>query len=191
MNQELESLERTERLATMGQGLVGIKWTNDEAAAPISVEVIEKPAAVSPERQTKRCRRARRRLLHNFLQPTFGGIVMFFGLIGLFGLYWLSCLGKAVGFDRNRRFRWKNTGRLLCISGLALLFAAGLMGCVGYVGPDYGPGYVGPVYDGPDVYVFGGGYYHGNYAHAYSHRGAVSRGFGGGHAGGHGGGGHR
>jgi hypothetical protein len=52
------------------------------------------------------------------------------------------------------------------------------MGCVGYVGPGPGPVYGGPYIDGPDFYVFGGGY-HGHYAGAFSHRGAASRGFGG------------
>jgi len=71
-------------------------------------------------------------------------------------------------------------------AGVALL--AALTGCVGYVGPG-GPDVV---VGAPDVYVggvWGDGFVGRDYAHGYSHRGAVSRGFA--HSGGRGGGGRR
>jgi hypothetical protein len=79
---------------------------------------------------------------------------------------------------------------------LVVVLAASLSGCVGYVdGGGYG-GYDGGYYDGggPDVYLFGGGGYgRGRDVHAYSQRGAASRGAA--HVGSHGGhgghGGHR
>ena len=57
--------------------------------------------------------------------------------------------------------------------GLGIVLLATLTGCVGYVDGGYGGAVV---VAGPDVYVFGGGYYdRGRDVHAYSHRGAVSR----------------
>jgi len=86
--------------------------------------------------------------------------------------------------------------------GLAIALLTVLTGCVGVVGD--GGYYGGDVVVGePDVYLFGGGYYGGRDAHAYSQRGSFSRGVahpGGGHAvggghpsggGAHGGGGGR
>ena len=51
------------------------------------------------------------------------------------------------------------------------LLATGI-GCVGYVGPDYGDAVVVP---GPDVYLFGGDYERGRDVREHSHRGFESR----------------
>jgi len=57
--------------------------------------------------------------------------------------------------------------------GLGIVLLATLMGCVGYVDGGYSGAVVAP---GPDVYVFGGGYYEGGRdVHAYSQRGVASR----------------
>jgi hypothetical protein len=74
--------------------------------------------------------------------------------------------------------------------GLGLTLLVALTGCVGYVD---GGGDGGVVVDTPGVWVGGvwnGGYIGPDRAHAFAHRGAVSRGFA--HGGGfHGGGGRR
>jgi hypothetical protein len=58
-------------------------------------------------------------------------------------------------------------------TGLGIALLAALMGCVGYVDGGYSGAVVVP---GPDVYVFGGGYYErGRDAHDYSRRGSESR----------------
>ena len=72
--------------------------------------------------------------------------------------------------------------------GLGVVVLATLLGCVGYADGGYG----GSVYvPGPDVVLFGGGFDHdrGHDVHAFSNRGAVSRGAA--HPGGGGRGGHR
>ncbi len=56
--------------------------------------------------------------------------------------------------------------------GFGVLVAAGLTGCVGYVGGGYGGAVV--VAPGPDLYLFGGGYERGHDVHEYSRRGAES-----------------
>jgi hypothetical protein len=70
--------------------------------------------------------------------------------------------------------------------GLGIALLAALTGCVGYVDGGYGGGAV--VVGEPDMYVFGGRYEGGRDVHAYSHRGAVSRGVAHGGGGGRGGG---
>ena len=58
--------------------------------------------------------------------------------------------------------------------GLGVALLAVLTGCVGYVDGGYGETVIVP---GPDVYLFGGGYYErGHDVHYYSHRGFESRG---------------
>ena len=59
--------------------------------------------------------------------------------------------------------------------GLGIALLAASMGCVSYVGEDYGGGYGGGVVV-PDMYVFGGEYERGRDVHEYSHRGSASRG---------------
>jgi hypothetical protein len=64
--------------------------------------------------------------------------------------------------------------------GLGVAFLSTMLGCVGYVDGGYG-GYVGPdVVVAPDPGVVfwggGGGWDRGHDAHAFSHRGSVSRG---------------
>ena len=56
--------------------------------------------------------------------------------------------------------------------GLGVVLLAVLMGCVGYVGPDYGGAIVVP---GPPVVVFGGLYERGPDVRVYGHRGFESR----------------
>lgn len=61
--------------------------------------------------------------------------------------------------------------------GLGIALMAALMGCVGYMGEDYGGAVVVP---DPDLYLFGGGYVGGGYergrdVRVYSHRGSESR----------------
>ena len=48
-----------------------------------------------------------------------------------------------------------------------------LAGCVGYVGPGYGPDVA---IGGPDVTIFGGGFERGHVVHDYARRGHESRG---------------
>jgi hypothetical protein len=72
-------------------------------------------------------------------------------------------------------------------TGLGIVMLAALTGSVGCGGGYYG-GSVDVVAPGPFFWggaAFGGPYYHGRDAHAFSHRGAYSRGVA------HGGGGHR
>jgi hypothetical protein len=58
-------------------------------------------------------------------------------------------------------------------TGLGIVLLAVLTGCVGYVDGGYSGAVVVP---GPDVYVFGGGYYErGRDVHDYSRRGSESR----------------
>jgi hypothetical protein len=105
-------------------------------------------------------------------------------------------------FSREGKFRMNKANDLVnrIKIGLGIVvvaaLASSLTGCAGYVDGGYGGGYgdyggYDGYYDGgPDVYLFGGNYDRGRDAHAYSHRGSVSRGMahaGGG--GGHGGGG--
>lgn len=183
MKQELEAPEELTKRLVSGQRVMGIDWIDSKAATPVTVKVVEAPAEPEVPRKGGRWL-----ALRDFVLRALGNVVMFVCLIGLFGFYTLSCLGHSVGLQQKKPSRWTRMKRLNHPLGLVLLFALAIAftGCVGYVGPDYGPGYVG----GPDFYVFGGGYYHGHYAHAYAARGAVSRGFGGhggfaGHGGGH------
>jgi len=64
--------------------------------------------------------------------------------------------------------------RITMALGVALLTAAVLTGCLGFVGGggDYGGEVVVP---GPDFYLFGGGYDRRRDVHDYSHRGSESR----------------
>jgi hypothetical protein len=85
----------------------------------------------------------------------------------------------------------KTNGRVRLIQlGLAMVLAASLTGCAGYVDGGYGDDGYG--YDGgPDIAIFGGDYGRGRDVHAYSHRGSVSRAtVHSGSRGGHSGGGH-
>jgi hypothetical protein len=173
MKQELTTPEAQANRVMGERRMVGIEWIDFKATTPISVMVTEKPANVEVKRK-----RARRLLWHKLVRPTLGNIVLFGCLLGLFSFYCLNCVVRVFGLRKDKPSQWEQMRRLSCHFGLAFLFAAGLMGCVGYVGPGPGPVYGGPYIDGPDFYVFGGGY-HGHYAGAFSHRGAASRGFGG------------
>jgi hypothetical protein len=74
--------------------------------------------------------------------------------------------------------------------GLGIVMLAALTGCVGYVDGGYdGGGAV--VVDAPGPYFLGGGFERGRDVHAYSARGAVSRGVAHGGGGARGGGGGR
>jgi hypothetical protein len=170
MKQELTAPEANADRVMGERRMVGIEWVDPKAATPISVTVTEAPAKVEVKRK-----RARRLLWHKLVRPTLGNLVLFGCLMGLFCLYCLSCVVQVFGLPNNKPSRWEQMRRMTCHFGLSLLFVVGLMGCVGYVGPGPGPVYGGPYIDGPDFYVFGGGY-HGHYAGAFSHRGAVSRG---------------
>lgn len=176
MKQELEAPEAVSNRVFIKGRLMGINWIDSKTESPVSVKVLETPGNGGEERKGGRLM-----LMRNFALMVFGKIMMF----GLFGLYLLSCAGRAIGFRKKAPINWRKVSWLSNHMKLAVLFALPLAfaGCVGYVGPDYGPGYVEPAW-GPDFYVFGGGYYHGHYAHAYSARGAASRGFAG-HGGGH------
>lgn len=170
MKQELVAPEAMDSGAAGMPGVVGVKWVDSKAEVPVSVQVVKDCAAPGTERE-----QARWRLL-NFMAPTLGNVVMWCGLIGLFFVYWLSCLGRAIKVRKVKRIGWQRMRHLMWQSGLALIFGLGLMGCVGYVGPDGGAVVEGPVVETPGVYVFGG-YGHGHYAGAWGHRGAASRGW--------------
>jgi hypothetical protein len=171
MKQALAAPEELAKQAAGERRVVGMDCIGSKAAAPVSITVLETAASAEMGRNC-----ARRMIWHQLIRPALGNIVLFGCLMGLFSLYCLSCIGRAFTFRlrKNRPGRW----RMSCQLGLAVLFTAGLIGCVGYVGPGPGPVYGGPYFDGPDFYVFGGGY-HGHYVGAFSHRGAVSRGFAG------------
>ena len=64
--------------------------------------------------------------------------------------------------------RWVERSKIV----LGVAFLAVLMGCVGYVGPEYGGAVVVP---GPPVVVFGGIYERGPDVRIYGHRGFESR----------------
>jgi hypothetical protein len=177
MKQELEVPEVN---AVTDRRVMGVDWIDSKSATPVSVDVIKAPNdfKCGRNRNTGSARRVR------FSQVLMKAVGVAFNLT----LFCWSCaqgVGHGLGLirrgspqvgDRMRRIK-RNAGLILLF-----VLAIGFAGCVGYVGPGPGVDVYGPGFYGPDVTVFGGGYYHGHYAHAYSARGAVSRGgFHGGH----------
>src|SRR5580704_4757830 len=146
MKEQLEASEAAKDRQAGGGRALDIKWVDSKKESPVSVTII------------------------GSLPARFAGVL---GRTGGFFIYWVKRGGHAVGLRKESPPHWKNVSQVHSHLGIALLFALmiGFAGCVGYVGPG-GPG---PYY-GPDFAVFGGGYYHGHFAHAYSVRGAASRG---------------